>query len=29
VLEDQGAFTRDGARLICNTDVLLDIAASD
>jgi CRP/FNR family transcriptional regulator, cyclic AMP receptor protein len=29
VLEDQGAFRRDGTRLLCNTDVLADIAAAD
>jgi CRP/FNR family transcriptional regulator, cyclic AMP receptor protein len=29
VLEDQGAFSRDGARMLCNTDVLADIAAVD
>jgi CRP/FNR family transcriptional regulator, cyclic AMP receptor protein len=29
LLEDQGAFTREGARMLCNTDVLADIAAAD
>lgn len=29
VLEDRGAFTREGARFVCDTDVLADVAAAD